>query len=55
MLIENNPQTADRPEVAIDVNGNAQAVWTQKIDASQTNASGYTARLDAAAGTWDEM
>jgi hypothetical protein len=52
VLIENNPQTADRPEVAIDVNGNAQAVWTQKIDASQTNASGYTARFDAAAGTW---
>lgn len=52
VLIENNPQPADRPEVAIDVNGNAQAVWTQKIDASQTNASGYTARFDAAAGTW---
>jgi hypothetical protein len=52
VLVENNPQTADRPEVAIDVNGNAQAVWTQKIDASQTNASGYTARFNAAAGTW---
>ena len=52
VLIENNAQTADRPEVAIDVNGNAQAVWTQKIDASETNASGYTARFTAAAGTW---
>jgi hypothetical protein len=52
VLVENNPQTADRPEVAIDVNGNAQAVWTQKIDASQNNASGYTARFNAAAGTW---
>jgi hypothetical protein len=51
-LIETNPQTADRPEVAIDVNGNAQAVWTQKIDASATNASGYTARFTAAAGSW---
>jgi hypothetical protein len=50
-LIETNTQTADRPEVAIDVNGNAQAVWTQKIDASETHASGYTARFDAA-GTW---
>jgi hypothetical protein len=50
--IESNTQSADRPEVAIDVNGNAQAVWTQKIDASETHASGYTARFDAAAGSW---
>jgi hypothetical protein len=52
ILIETNTQSADRPEVAIDVNGNAQAVWMQKIDGSQTNDSGYTARFDASAGIW---
>jgi hypothetical protein len=52
VLIENNTQPADRPEVAIDVNGNAQAVWIQKIDGSQTNESGYTARFDVAAASW---
>lgn len=52
VLIETNAEQADRPEVAIDVNGNAQAVWMQKIDATETNDSGYTARFDAAAGTW---
>jgi hypothetical protein len=45
-------QYADWPGVAIDVNGNAQAVWTQKIDAAATNESGFTARLDGASGLW---
>lgn len=43
---------ADWPGVAIDINGNAQAVWTQKIDAAATNESGFTARLNGATGTW---
>ena len=38
--------------MAIDLNGNAQAVWTQKIDAAATNESGFTARLDGASGLW---
>ena len=45
-------QYADWPGVTIDVNGNAQAVWTQKIDAAATNESGFTARLDGASGLW---
>jgi hypothetical protein len=51
-LIEASAQHAARPEVAIDDDGNAQAVWMQKVDASQTNESGYTARFDAAAASW---
>lgn len=43
---------ADWPAVAIDVNGNAQAVWSQKIDATAANESAYTARLNGSTGVW---
>ncbi|HLF22296.1 MAG TPA: hypothetical protein VI565_00115 [Burkholderiales bacterium] len=52
IALEASAQQASWPEVAIDVNGNAQAVWVQKTDGSAVNNSGYTARLDAASGTW---
>jgi len=51
LLENNNAQPAAFPAVAIDVNGNAQAVWTQRIDAMAANKSGYTARMDTT-GTW---
>jgi len=47
-----NDQQASFPAAAIDVNGNAQVVWVQKIDSTEANNSGYTARFDAVAGTW---
>jgi hypothetical protein len=52
LALDASSQYADWPGVAIDVNGNAQAVWTQKIDAAATNESGFTARLNGANGTW---
>jgi hypothetical protein len=50
--LEANAQQAAFPAVAIDVNGNAQAVWVQKIDAMAANNSGFTARLDGTTGLW---
>jgi hypothetical protein len=52
LALDPNTQYADWPAVAIDAAGNAQAAWTQKIDAAATNESGYTARMNAATGAW---
>jgi hypothetical protein len=50
--LEASAQHAYWPAVAIDAAGNAQAVWIQKIDGTEAVESGYTARLNAATGTW---
>lgn len=52
VALEASAQQASWPAVAIDINGNAQAVWVQKTDVAAANNSGYTARLDATTGTW---
>jgi hypothetical protein len=52
LALDSGTERADWPGIALDVNGNAQAVWTQKINAAATNESGFTARLDGSSGLW---
>jgi hypothetical protein len=52
IAIDASSQNASWPAVAIDVNGNAQAVWSQKAGATDANDSGYTARFAAANASW---
>lgn len=50
--IETGAPRADWPWVAIDTNGNAQAVWVRKTDPADANESAYAARFDAGSGVW---
>ena len=52
LALDVGTERADWPGIATDVNGNAQAVWTQKINAAAANESGFTARLDGSSGLW---